>query len=328
MNIHFLTSSNENEYFYGTYDLYAEFGSDSNKKVYFGSRKERKCRFCGKSEGDVTFKKKAHLVPELMGNKVYFSYFECDTCNNLFNSYEDSLANFGGILHTLAHQKGKRGVPKYKHNFWGEEFQALSEAGKIILRSKSRNPNKPKEIESIKVDEASGRRFSITFNIYPHTPQHVAKIFSKIAIGLVDNQDISQFQQTINWIIDNNPKENLCDYPLHYCIRRVGGRAFPHPQGFLLKKKSLKKDVPSPEFVLLLWYGLFQFQIFVPHNERDEWLWNQEEVILPIENRMAEFKYIDGQLHSKVDVVDLRSNIRTKTKKHSFSIGFTPEQKE
>lgn len=38
---------------------------------YYGSPKNKVCRFCGKSEGEVSFKKIAHVFPEAIGNSVW-----------------------------------------------------------------------------------------------------------------------------------------------------------------------------------------------------------------------------------------------------------------
>ena len=44
-----------------------------------------KCRFCNKTKDDgASFKKKAHILPEQVGNKLIVSHSECDDCNVLF----------------------------------------------------------------------------------------------------------------------------------------------------------------------------------------------------------------------------------------------------
>lgn len=47
------------------------------------------CIFCGKSEPEVTFKNKPHILPKAMGGDVIGCDI-CDDCNNYFGS-EDSL---------------------------------------------------------------------------------------------------------------------------------------------------------------------------------------------------------------------------------------------
>jgi hypothetical protein len=38
-------------------------------KQYLGDKTFQLCRYCGRHEPEVTFKKKAHAFPELIGNK-------------------------------------------------------------------------------------------------------------------------------------------------------------------------------------------------------------------------------------------------------------------
>ena len=75
----------------------------------------RRCRFCGRDETAVTFKKKAHAVSEALGNKHLLSYRECDACNAFFGqAYEDALVKYIGALRTFMMVLGKNGVPSYK----------------------------------------------------------------------------------------------------------------------------------------------------------------------------------------------------------------------
>ena len=75
----------------------------------------RRCRFCGRDETAVTFKKKAHAVSEALGNKHLLSYRECDDCNAFFGqAYEDALVKYIGALRTFMMVLGKNGVPSYK----------------------------------------------------------------------------------------------------------------------------------------------------------------------------------------------------------------------
>ena len=76
---------------------------------------ERKCRFCGKSKPEVSFRNTAHAIPEFLGNKSLISMNECDICNEFFaNEYEDHLAKWFGPARSLCQMRGKKGTPKYK----------------------------------------------------------------------------------------------------------------------------------------------------------------------------------------------------------------------
>ncbi len=64
------------------------------------------CRYCGTTDRK-RFRKKAHTLPEGLGNKWLFSLDECDDCNNQFSRYEGALTASVGALLTLGGVKGK-----------------------------------------------------------------------------------------------------------------------------------------------------------------------------------------------------------------------------
>ncbi len=69
--------------------------SQVRQKFYFGSKNDRRCRFCDRAEPLVHFRKDAHVYPEALGNKRFFTYWECDDCNERFGgSIENDLGNF------------------------------------------------------------------------------------------------------------------------------------------------------------------------------------------------------------------------------------------
>ncbi len=45
-------------------------GEEGYLEADFG---EKRCRFCGKSESEVTFRSKAHAVPKMLGNPKLIS---------------------------------------------------------------------------------------------------------------------------------------------------------------------------------------------------------------------------------------------------------------
>ena len=100
-----------------------------NKKVYIGNKGV--CRYCGKNNSQVNFKKLAHAIPELLGNKYLFSNDECDDCNSYFDKHlENNLANFLGISRTTSQVVGKKGIPKVKSSS-GDRIEAI--AGDIFI---------------------------------------------------------------------------------------------------------------------------------------------------------------------------------------------------
>ena len=84
-------------------------------KVVLGEASSRTCRFCGKSEPEVTFKLEAHAIPEGLGNKSIFSNYECDPCNQAFGrGIENDLGNWSKPMRTFSRIRGKNSVPTLK----------------------------------------------------------------------------------------------------------------------------------------------------------------------------------------------------------------------
>lgn len=77
------------------YELIVNYSTlDIPRPLYLGNKIQRVCRFCGKNKNEVSFKKKAHVIPEGIGNKKLFSLSECDSCNSFYgNTIENDLNN-------------------------------------------------------------------------------------------------------------------------------------------------------------------------------------------------------------------------------------------
>src|SRR5262249_4440815 len=91
-------------------------------KVFLGDKNNRKCRFCGKAPPEVNFRKEAHALPECIGNKSLFTYYECDTCNQAFgDGCESDFAKWSLPMRTMSRIRGKTGIPTIKQgpeNAW------------------------------------------------------------------------------------------------------------------------------------------------------------------------------------------------------------------
>jgi HNH endonuclease len=86
-----------------------------SKIEFIGQRDHRVCRYCGGEKPEVTFKERAHALPELIGNRWLFALDECDVCNDFFSvALEDHLAKYLGVRRTFSQIRGKTGVPSYK----------------------------------------------------------------------------------------------------------------------------------------------------------------------------------------------------------------------
>lgn len=102
-------------------------------KTYIENTNNYICRFCGKARPEVKYRKDAHVIPQLLGNRNVLSKMECDSCNEHFSMYENSLASYIGLFRTMARLPGQRGIPKYKNI--ALKFEAYYDGAKVQIKS-------------------------------------------------------------------------------------------------------------------------------------------------------------------------------------------------
>ena len=118
-----------------------------SQEEYIPTNQPFVCRFCGKTKPETTFKKKAHAIPESLGNKFLKSKNECDICNTKFgHEFEDHLAKFLLPYRALMGINGKKGVVTYKD--LKTRFKNLEN----IINIKS-------DIEAFRIDEQNHKAY-------------------------------------------------------------------------------------------------------------------------------------------------------------------------
>lgn len=310
----------DNDPLHDLYEIENHLTSQSGNRIILGSNENKTCRFCLKGVSQTSFRKKAHVIPEFMGNKKYFSNFECDSCNELFSKYENSLSNYGGILNVFSKLKGKKGYQKHKGSI--ESTETFVENDNIQMRI---NDPSLDQLKSISIDKLK-KRIEIKTNKYSYIPLFAFKTLAKIGFSMMDESSIRYYEQTRKWLIENGELSLAQNNPIYHVYQKIGGRMFPHPQAFLLKKRTIFKDHPCPSHALIIFYGLFGFQLFIPGNSNDIWIWKGNKVILPIENHISIHKIDENQnVKISVDKVDFSSDKTLKTPSHNFSVGMIDE---
>lgn len=223
------------------------------------SAAKRTCRFCDRSEPDVTFKKVAHAIPHFIGNRILKSMYECDDCNGrVFSPMESQFSQFMGIYHTF-HEVSKGGkVPAYRNN--------SKEKSKIVV-----------ENGSIKIDCVEGEDLVSVIDEKNHTidikakrsyvPQSVYKIFIKMALTIMPESEMSHFKYTLEWLMG----KRQFGYNLYLIERRYEG--LRNPFGFdscmIFRRKANHKD-NVPAYIFGLAYYNFFFQTYIPLCDEDK----------------------------------------------------------
>ena len=172
-----------------------------NKTFYFKDSHE-KCRFCGKSAPEVTFKDKAHTIPEFIGNKLFVNKNnECDVCNHKFGEvYEPDLSAFLLPCLTIDQIRGKNGTRKYKSN------------DKKSIVSSDNGTLKIEEIaDATKVIRDDGKKqITYQFDIPKYSMFNVYKSVLKMALSIIPEEKINLVKYKIKALNDANTYGDEC----------------------------------------------------------------------------------------------------------------------
>lgn len=236
------------------YSLIADF--NLTEKEFLGPKENRKCRFCGRSEPEVKFRKIAHAIPESIENNNLFSNYECDVCNKEFgDTIESDFSNYlfpGRIASCIL---GKKGTITYKFN---DNNRIDVQNGKWNITT----DNTVKLIEEI--DD-----HTLQFNIkrQPYIPINVYKALVKMALTVMPEEEIVNFEDTIKWL--QNDKNSVEDCFGQTVISRFfpGIEKFPFIKASLFKRKNDTDITPAYQF--LLCFSNYYFQIVVPCFKKD-----------------------------------------------------------
>jgi hypothetical protein len=301
------------QHFMSIYDFETIIG-DSEKKFYLGTKKPRICRFCKKTDTEVPFKSDAHVMPQFMGNRNLLSYFECDECNTLFSSYEDSFANFFGISRTFAQIKGQTNkVPKFKDPKTGlEVFLGDTGIQMSIIEGK----------DHIKIDPEN-KSLEITTERPTYVPIHIPKILIKVGLSMLPETDTMDYDFARRFIMQSDKDVRFKDSNilriLGYFI--PGPPKFPRPFAQLFNKKSIKSELLCPSRQLILYYANYCFQIILPFADSDRWL-QGKQIDNPIFPLLIDNSHFDtfGTYH-KLNL-NLTSNEKKKAEEHKLTFSF------
>lgn len=249
--------------FYRThYDVLGQWRLQPGQKVVLGDKNgPRTCRFCGRGKPEVTFRKVAHAIPELLGNKSIETAYECDACNQAFGSgIENDLGNWSKPMRTFARIRGKNGVPTLKRGAdgqgWRIEYDTTSG---FKISSYEDNP-------FYTVDEVAKK---ITFNLArdPYTPVAVLKAFMKIGLTLLPDEEVGNFEHAMLWVraTDHSiPFADRCPIMYHF---QPGPMPTDVVTASVFRRKPEVKD--QAYCYLVLSYGNEAFQVQIPSKEHD-----------------------------------------------------------
>lgn len=287
------------------YTLCKDFVLNENKPIYLGNKTERRCRFCGQTKEDgATFRKKAHALSHLIGNRYLLSYYECDECNEKFSHYESDFAEYLKPFHAVLKVCGRGGIPKYKQYLSNID----NEDGILKINIFEEDPTIQlvvnKENKSL---ELTCRRSYIPINVY--------KTLLKMALTIMPDEDVVHFNKAIQLLDSKKP---VIKGSLSVVEQIFGGGydVFRYVSAFIFKRKEgVKDNVFAYTFILA--YNNFCFQMPLIGCDLDKHLYGQkvEMTVLPTPPLMVGYKLIhnhqiDLSSSEKVSNEDVRIQLR------------------
>ncbi len=233
-----------------TYEIYA-FDESTKSSVGEHVKSQRVCRFCGKANGEVIFKKVAHSISEALGNKKIITNDECDSCNErLGTGIEQDLIHYLDLYRNFFKVKGKRGVPKLKGKNFEMEHKEAWEIRHFLTEEEMSDPDRDPFKFRINTSEKIA-----TQNIY--------RALVKYALSVIDRDLIPHFKDTISWINGTTSADQL---PRVAVLTGYGAFA-AHPKLALYVRKT--EDQALPYAVAEFRFTFLTFAYIIPMTSKD-----------------------------------------------------------
>ncbi len=225
-------------------------GITLKNKVFYFEDSDVKCRFCGKGIHDVTFKDKAHTIPESIGNKLFVNKNnECDACNHKFGEeYEPDLNTFLLPYLTIDQIRGKNGTRKYKSN----DKKSIVSSNNGILKIEEFVD----EIRTVK--DEKNKQIMYQFDIPKYSMLNVYKSILKMAISVIPEEKIKYISYKMKALSDvNTHGDELIIFSFYPGFDRFGLNIL------LYERKDLNKhDIPLFQFAVMSNNFMMQVPLF------------------------------------------------------------------
>jgi hypothetical protein len=151
----------------------------------------------------VSFHDLAHVIPESLGNKKLFSNYECDSCNHEFgNTIEDHLNKYlmpyriGSII------LGKKTTLSYKIGK-NDRLDVTGRHWNITHVNGDEDEKKLNEVLDTIVEEIDDHTVRFKIKRQTYIPIFVYKALEKIALDIIPDNEVSEFNDTFIWLKAN-----------------------------------------------------------------------------------------------------------------------------
>jgi hypothetical protein len=229
-------------------------------------RKPFECRFCGGKPPEKTFRKRAHAVSELLGNKIMVSLYECDDCNKRFSRFEDDLAKMTLPARSVGWVIGASGVPTLVSTSGGAEREARMKfkGGTLEISHDAGH--------SAVVEDELAKTLTFTYVEQPYRPLGAYKALCKSAFTLLPHDELVNFEELKQWLLrDDLISDRIYSDGSHICYKTFvpAFRPFRQPIVALLKRND-RIDAGYVSFFIA--FGNVSYQIFLPCPAKDDYL--------------------------------------------------------
>ncbi|HDR7799671.1 HNH endonuclease [Bacillus thuringiensis] len=235
--------------------LYSFSNQDQNQEenITFGDKSNRKCMYCGKTKGETTFKKDAHVIPAGLGNRVLFNYDECDTCNeHYFSNHENELANFLMLDRIFIGARKRNGMPKYKPSSKGNSAIQHSPDSHTVHIQMNDLEGKFEIIQDLENKKAT---YKIN-NPLKYRAADICKALTHMIWPFLSVEKREQLKHIPNWLLG---KEDI--FPLYLETVFVPGNGYR--KGILEYWESTNEDSLYPVMVRFT-FGLSILSFYIP----------------------------------------------------------------
>lgn len=172
------------------YDISSIDIEERERPILIGEPKKSKriCRFCGKSQPQTQFTKKAHAISEALGNTKIILNEECDECNEFFGkSIEKDFILYHSFDRVWFHigTKNTNNPPIIKSKSF--KIERNTNGVSILVKTDKQIFNPPIFSHTFHHDEAI-------------MPQNFYKALCKYALSVIDGEYIKYFSETMKWL--------------------------------------------------------------------------------------------------------------------------------
>lgn len=214
------------------------------------------CRFCKKSEPEVSFSSRSHIIPELMGENDIIGSDECDQCNALFSKYESHLSKMFTPYITMLGIKGKKKIP----GFQSRSVDRDEDSRTLVYADGNNRKVYFSNLDDYKLDQEK-MKLSIRFRNPPLIPHHVYKALVKIGISLAPKENLAKMDSVCQWLIDDAP---VISFPMaSMTVLLYKQFMLPYAELYRAKRLLFAKSF-MPEYTLVLGFGNIVLQIGLP----------------------------------------------------------------